>query len=210
MAEVLLISYETASHPTRCHKYVIQAISLLASSEDRFPAAVDLFFDLVDRYSAVSRCAGETNVRRSRTLQSYDQTFVKIFLSKLWASGGLFNVDNSLWRIKCIREDFAMRDQRLLSRVRRLGGRRTHSVIFGDSVKILQSMQRRRSTGVFLGGVSPLRSRWSALGDMAGVKRRDSVITMTEASGSRSKEHGITSEASRSRGEEQEIGMAIG
>ena len=164
MVEVLVYSYGNGAQLGNSHKHAIQAISLLAMCEKRFDAAVDLFFDLVDRFCARVRDAKNdddavesvyTDAYAMRMLQNYDQTFVKVFLSKQWLAHGGFNFDNPLQRIKGIRRDNGLQENLAMACVRSLSGRKNSNSIFGDSVKVLKIMQRRRTTSAFKSKMAP-------------------------------------------------------
>src|ERR1700761_7593948 len=76
LVEVLVNTYlGRDGRPGRGHKHAMQAIQLLASTSQRFCVAVDLFFDLVERFCDENRGRGE--------LQKYPAAYTDAFSTRM-------------------------------------------------------------------------------------------------------------------------------
>ncbi|KAK3725447.1 hypothetical protein LTR37_000417 [Vermiconidia calcicola] len=146
IVEVLVFGYdERNERPANGHRHAMQAIQLLAATSQRFDYAVDLFFDLVERYLG-SCTSSNWDSFAMRRMQNYDQTLAKL-VSKQWTlSGERSNLDltKPLDRIKALRHAFDSRSDRTTCNVISLFQQRTSSPVFCESFQMLQSLQRRR------------------------------------------------------------------
>lgn len=171
--ELLISSY--SSHGDRSgqgHKHALQAIRLLASVSKRFDAAIDLFFDLVERFCAQNhvqgRVQGYTLDFAVRMTQNYDQTLVKL-ISRQWSKERrpTWNIEKPVDRIKNLRQIYGSRDDMSMKSVRAFSIRKRQlpvSMLFSESLEVLRSI-RKRSTEMALaiwakGLATQLRS-WS-------------------------------------------------
>ena len=146
--ELLISSYN--SHGDRSgqgHKHALQAIRLLASVSKRFDAAIDLFFDLVERFCAQNHVQGSDF--GVRMMQNYDQTLVKL-ISRQWSRERrpTWNIEKPIDRIKNLRQICGSRDDMSMKSVGALSIRKRQlpeSKLFSESLEVLRSL-RKRST----------------------------------------------------------------
>ncbi len=205
--EVLVSTYGGhGDRPGSGHKHALQAISLLASSRQRFNVAIDLFFDLVDRFC--SRHRGQGLLRSygaaytDALMQNYDQIFVRQILSRHWPSGGIdscCNMENALQRIDTLKHDYEFRDTRALSWLRDLGLFRNTPSVFCDSIKVLRSMQRRRTSDAWKARVRRSGMPTYHIDNLTRSTWRKSLMTATDST-----------ESSSSHGRESSIQYAYG
>ena len=121
----------------------MQAIQLLAATSQRFDYAIDLFFDLVERYLG-SCTTFSRDALAIRRMQNYDQTLAKL-VSKQWTSSGERNyldLTKPLDRIKALRQAFDSRNDRTTCNATCFFGQRKSSPIFCESFQMLQSLQK--------------------------------------------------------------------
>lgn len=155
MVEVLISTYSGyGERPGRGHEHATQAIQLLASIYSRFDEAVDLFFDLVERFCAQGRTRGTieadaaicADVIATRMMQNYDQTLLKL-ISKHWnAIGPLGNWDifRPLDRIKALRDVYEMPEGSKASIFSFLRRKDSRFSLFCESQKVLRKIQKER------------------------------------------------------------------
>ena len=156
MVEVLVGTYVAHGERLgRCHKHAMQSIQLLASTSKRFDAAVDLFFDLLERFCARGRDHSKFDLRvtilpgdtTGRIMQNYDQTLVKL-ISKHWSKNGPdggWNLAKPLERIKALGLQYEARDNTTLARVSRFGRSRLPVGLFCESQRMLRSIKKGRA-----------------------------------------------------------------
>jgi hypothetical protein len=123
----------------------------------RFDTAVELFFDLVERFCAQSRGDGKiqgytaayTDAFAIRMMQNYDQTLVKL-ISRQWSKDGRvtkWNVQKPIDRIKTLRKIYEFRDNVSVMSVGTFRRRQSSSNLFSESLEVLRTI-RRQTVGV--------------------------------------------------------------
>lgn len=116
----------------------------------RFDAAVNLFFDLVERSCAQSRGHGKiqgcSDAFAFRMMQNYDQTLVKL-ISRQWSKDGRatrWNVEAPMERIRDLRQIYDFRDSGSIRSVRTFRRRQQpSSALFNESMQVLQSIRKK-------------------------------------------------------------------
>lgn len=139
----------------RGRKHALQAIQLLASSS-QFDRAIELFFDLVERFCAhrrsQSRSPGGMAISKDafglRTMQNYDQTLVKL-LSKRWHATGAtqWDISRPQARIHALRQMYDEVDtdsMSILSGFKRRRRRVTPCILFFESSRMLRAIKKSR------------------------------------------------------------------
>lgn len=165
--QILISSYHGyGSRPGQGHKHALQAIRLLASVSKRFDEAIDLFFDLVERFCAQSHGQGKPDSFAARMMQNYDQTLVKL-ISRQWSKGRRatqWNVETPIERIKTLRQIYDFRDNMSIRSVRTFTKRQPSSILFSESLQVLRSIQKRateRVLAMWIKNIATQMRSWS-------------------------------------------------